>query len=489
MGGVLLRSGDIKNYKPLGEVGTPVYKSANQLRFAIQRHLGADSAKVLAVPQSNEEGDLIDWYASEPGSVIPWTAATDDERKTAKEELVAIQRDLSETAARMQSTNDRERQVFGRLLEHVIRFPDDQHVYLVNGKPVLTFWGFVYPNESDDKDCLKVLNLTPAPAVAGPAPKPPNLEKSDRLSLRRRFNFWWLLLLIPLLIVLMLYLFRECNPEPVLPPVPVLEEKTPPSESEVNVNKGSERVEVRESGDNTTIIDDRTGSSGGTDIYSEGHNTSTIETHDAVDGEPSASGGNSGGVTPPEDQDGQNTGEENQPPKDGASDDSTDPRKSSEETEPQDNRESQKPDANAPDQVPDPSESTKNPDEGGSLKIPDDALKTGSTEFLDGEWNASSGVVDSKTGKPLDLKYDFKDGEGNLRVEQSDGSVCTGPVNAQTTAGKLNFSSTGTIRCPGGKVYKPVEVQCTPNSSGKADCVGKYDTGESFDLEMSKSKK
>lgn len=506
MGGVLLRSGNIKNYKPLGEEGTPVYKSANQLRSAIQRHLGADSAKILAVPQANEDGDLIDWYTSEPGSVVPWSAATDDERKTAKDELVAIQRSLTETAARMQSTNDRERRVFGRLLEHVIRFPDDQHVYLVNGKPVLTFWGFVYPNEADDKDSLKVLNLTPALAAADPTPKPPNLEKSDRLAPRRRFNFWWLLLLIPLLIALMLFLFRECNRDPAPLPVPVLEEKTPPGGPDTTRIKESERVEVRESGDNTQIIDDRSKSTGGTDVYSERSGASIIETQEDLDrestetsppellpgpknGEPGASDGDSGTVTPPENQAGQNTGEENQPPKDGAPDDSTGPQKTLEETEPQDNQEPRKTDKTAPDQVPETGESKQNPDQGDPLQIPDDALKTGSTEFLDGEWSASSGVVDAKTGKPLDLKYAFKDGKGKLTVEQGDGSVCSGPVSAQTNEGKLNFSSTGTIQCPGGKVYRPVDVQCSPNSSGKADCQAKYDTGESFDLEMTKSKK
>ncbi|MGH8550120.1 MAG: SrfA family protein [Methylococcales bacterium] len=506
MGGVLLRSGNIKNYKPLGEEGTPVYKSANQLRSAIQRHLGLDSAKILAVPQANEDGDLIDWYASEPGSVVPWSAATDEERKTAKEELVAIQRNLSESAARMQSTNDRERRVFGRLLEHVIRFPDDQHVYLVNGKPVLTFWGFVFPNESDDKDCLKVLNLTPALPAADPAPKPPVLEKSDRLAPGRRFNYWWLLLWVPLLIASMLYLFRDCNRVDAPPIPPGLEERKAPDDPDTKGNESSERVEVREPDDKIRVVNDRTGSPDGTDIYSNGHNISTNETHEALgqestdasvteplpgqkDREPGVSDGDSGAVTSPEDRDGQNTGEENQPPEDGVAGDSTDPQKSAEETEAQNNQEPQKPDTTAPDQVPDPGESNQDPDEGEALQIPDEALKTGSTEFLDGEWSASSGVVDAKTGRPLNLKYAFKDGKGNLTVEQGDGSVCAGPVSAQTAAGKLNFSSTGTIQCPGGKVYRPVDVQCTPNSRGKADCQAKYDTGESFDLELSKSKK
>lgn len=35
--------------------------------------------------------------------------------------------------------------MFGKLLGHVLPFPDEHYVYLVNGKPVLTFWGSVAP--------------------------------------------------------------------------------------------------------------------------------------------------------------------------------------------------------------------------------------------------------------------------------------------------------------------------------------------------------
>ncbi len=109
MTGVILRSGNIKDYKPLGEEGTPVYKSANQLRSAIQRHLGAESVKILAIPQANEDGDIIDWYATDSGSVVPWSAATVDECENAKQELMAAQQKLSEVAAKMQNTDNRER--------------------------------------------------------------------------------------------------------------------------------------------------------------------------------------------------------------------------------------------------------------------------------------------------------------------------------------------------------------------------------------------
>ncbi len=46
--------------------------------------------------------------------------------------------------------------VFGKLLKRVIHFPDENFVYLVQGKPVLTFWGFEHAGtgNGDPLHCL-----------------------------------------------------------------------------------------------------------------------------------------------------------------------------------------------------------------------------------------------------------------------------------------------------------------------------------------------
>jgi hypothetical protein len=515
--GVLLRSGNIKNYKPLGEEGTPVYKSANQLRSAIQRHLDADSAKVLAIPQANEDGDVIDWYASEPGVVVPWSAATIEERRSAKEELAKIQRHLAETGAKMQNTNDRERRVFGRLLEHVIQFPDEQHVYLVNGKPVLTFWGFVTPDSSDDKDCLGLLSLTPASPVAEPVLEPipviPTPVTTDGVLTRRRFNLWWWLLLIPLLLALMFYLLRGCDTvQPLLVEMGL-------KEPEVIHTEGNREV-LKKDVDERHSSREWTGTRDGVSVYgrTDGSSDTTVSGRNdtlGVRGEGTGESETSGQLPDdrPVGEDGQNLGqaeedlddgltpddqplldtpEENQPPQDSTSeqqppeDQLPDDTQSKDQPPQDDLREPQESDTAERENVSDPSRSKE--DSGEPLKIPDNAQKTGSTEFLDGEWKASSGLVDSATGKPLDLQYEFKGGKGKVKIQQSDGSVCTGPVTAQMKGEELNFSGAGTIKCPGGKTYKPATVRCNPNRSGTADCEGKYSSGETFGLEINKAK-
>ena len=69
----------------------------------------------------------------------------------------------------MQGGEETERQAFGRLLEHVMSFPNEDHVYLVNGRPVLTFWGFLEHDAALDHDSVALLTAMEPDVVATPA--------------------------------------------------------------------------------------------------------------------------------------------------------------------------------------------------------------------------------------------------------------------------------------------------------------------------------
>lgn len=146
--GALLRSGKSQSFTALGETGRPVYRAALQLREAIRRK-GEHFAEHLAIPQSDELGDQIDWYSKLPGDVVPWGSATEEEKAPARAQLEALKNFLLELGSQYLnadipgSTGDR--MIFGKLLAHVIRFPDENFVYLVNGKPVLTSGAFSIP--------------------------------------------------------------------------------------------------------------------------------------------------------------------------------------------------------------------------------------------------------------------------------------------------------------------------------------------------------
>lgn len=50
-----------------------------------------------------------------------------------------------------------DRTVFGKLLTCVVPFPDENFVYLVDGRPVLTFWGFIHAGAERSRQPLHCL--------------------------------------------------------------------------------------------------------------------------------------------------------------------------------------------------------------------------------------------------------------------------------------------------------------------------------------------
>ncbi|SUB36748.1 transmembrane protein [Pasteurella multocida] len=170
----LLRSGDVKNYTALGQDGTPVYAVASQLRDAIKfrvkdandKTIGKRFANYLAIPQRNDQGSQIDWYvpfesdrADGKYMIIPWTSATDEERAAAFAELSQFEQAMLQFGLSLKKSDNLQGDLllFSRLLcgnQHpedihdpenlkALRFPNPDYVYLVNNRPVITFWGFL----------------------------------------------------------------------------------------------------------------------------------------------------------------------------------------------------------------------------------------------------------------------------------------------------------------------------------------------------------
>jgi hypothetical protein len=231
MTGSLLRTGTARDYHPLGAVGNPVYLSAPQLRAAIARRLGQGVADILAIPQRNEDGDTIDWYAPVPGPVVPWSAATPDERSRGKAALTDARGAIEKLAAAMQAEIRSDHQVFGRLLEQVTAFPNDEHLYLVNDHPVMTFWGFQGLEVPSGGETLLDLPAPPPTPVAMP-PK------------ARRW-WWWLLPLLLLLALIAGYLLLR-EPEPVETPIVPTPTQVPPPAADAAATMADEPAPVEE---------------------------------------------------------------------------------------------------------------------------------------------------------------------------------------------------------------------------------------------------
>ena len=434
MRGALLRSGKSGSFTALGETGQPVYRAALQLREAIRRK-NPDLVDHLAIPQSDELGNQIDWYSALDGDVIPWSSATEEERVPARRQLEALKSALEELSQRFLGTDSAEQQqgdkvVFGKLLKRVIHFPDENFVYLVQGKPVLTFWGFEHAGTGNG-DPLHCLYQIPPAFTLPPVVEAPVVAPVVPVVSRPWWRRWWWLLLLPFLLLLLWLLLglRGCVPIPLVA-VDLLPEGLVPVEKQLEEPPLTGNVTMLNGVPVTGTV---VGSSTGTGAAVTG-------THDV---EAPAVEGNKADAAPAD------LAED--PAKDPAAENKTAP-----------------PDVTSPE-----AEKSAAAKPGPPLSIPPDAAD-GAAKFLDGQYSAGAGIQDRRTGKPLRLEYQLKDGKGQVTVHQADGSKCSGPVSATMKGGSLAIDSQGQAVCGDGSTYDMPKINCRQGATTVADCTGGY---------------
>lgn len=465
LGGPLLRSGRSGDYAALGEVGQPVYRVALQLREAIKRKLGNiegddnfNYADYLAVPQSDQLADKIDWYSNLPGDVIPWTSATEEERESARAQLRSFEAKLKiygeeltahlakKQEQRSSSPNSLDQQVFIKLLTKVLYTPDADYVYLVNGKPVLTFWGFTQPNAKLPTDPLLPLFPVAKAIVPPPVVEPlPVVEEPVPVVVAKRpwwRRWWWLLpLLLLLLLLWLLFGLRSCNPQ-------------------LAANLGLPDFSLDKP-----------------EISAPELPTLEIPKIRLPDGRWVAANSPEGIAAANAGMDGQGAAPEPSNPPEGAQPPET--------PETPNQPEPPKPEEPAvnPDQPNvEPPALPENPQQppaiptqpGQDLQIPPNAAQNGQADFLSGKWKAGAGIQDTNTGKPLRLEYNFDKGKGQVTVQRADGMRCTGDVDAQMKNGSLSIGSQGQAKCADGTSYEMPDISCAPGAKTAADCTGNY---------------
>jgi len=472
----LLRSGKLEDFLALGENGQPVYTSALQLRETLRLRQQQRIADCMAIPQSNEGGDRVDWYSPIEGStVIPWSAASEQERASALSQLEACHAALIDVSQRMQGSEKVEHQMFGALLAKSIQFPDNNHVYLVDGKPVLTFWGFVNADKAsrpDPLDCLRppivekplpVNQAIPAAASAASAP----VVKTTRYRWWHWRRFGWLLPLL-LLLLLALFLLRGCVTRVA---VPTISSALPEATSPDNTRHLAPDNAVTLNG-SVAVPKERSVAEGvvPTVGLKQGDAALAVPSTDEAGNQALAESANTGdgamspdATLPADDEAAFNALTAGDPsiPEPSTNDPSTGNSST-----------------NAP-AISDPSANAKAP-----LSIPGDALASGSTGFLNGNWKAGAGIQDQRTGKPLSLNYQIKNGQGQVSMKRSDGVTCSAGVSALMNSGKLAINNIGQAQCSDGSSYKMPEIVCQPGAQSAADCKGRYDAKTVFPMTM-----
>jgi len=448
-----LRSGNLDAVLALGENGQPVYASALQIRETLRLRRQSALADCLAIPQANERGDRLDWYAPFSGRVKSWLGASDHERRAALQQLTACQQDMQDLSTRARAAENPSMRLFGALLSKTLQFPDQQYVYLVDGKPVITFWGFVDAQARSRDDALACLRdtleenlpvalveplpeLPAAPVIAEPEiiaepePEPESVaeplpvaapveaQPATPVAARRRFRVWYL-----------------------LPPVAIAAAVTV-----AVLLHGSEPVK-------TPVATAKPASAPAT--------VSTLAPAPApVAATPS--------VTPPAEQAAPEKLPESQPQK---------PANTTTDTAPATSSATLATTVTAP--VP------AKPDD---LIVTPDAVRDGQVRVIDGRWRVTIDPMPTPTGKPPVMRFQFKNGKGSVQIAQGN-TTCKADVSAaMTSAGNLVIESRYTAKCQNNSRYRMPLLVCHA-SIGAAVCEAQYADDRVFPMTIKRESK
>jgi hypothetical protein len=433
----LLRSGSLDDFQSVGGGGQAVFASALQIRETLRLRKQQTLVECLAIPQVNDQGDRVDWYSPVDGNVQAWKAADEDLRERALHQLETLADGALSLARKCQQSDKTAQQLFGALLEKALQFPGENHVFLVDGKPVITFWGFVNLNESAREELFSCLHFAPVPE--------PVIDYDDNFIDEEALNVTLShadepLLSAPLTLTLApepdVDVEPEIEPEPLPEPVAV--------ETPAGVAKTSRRVPLWSLPVAAVLVAAIAGP--------------LLWPRQTTSAEPVVAQAAPEFIAPK--------------PLDAVA----------------------KPAAPLPEltqTLPLHLASITEPakDEKTEVKqvviaaIPKDALvmdsdqmRAGTTKFLNGNWRVLVDVKDPVSGKAPSLRYQILNNKGSVRLVHGENVVCKAEIfSGLHQNGELLVKSRGNARCSDGSRYPMPEISCKAGTSDVAECTGRYD--------------
>ncbi|MDE9640504.1 SrfA family protein [Citrobacter freundii] len=432
MAKTLLRSGNLDDYQAVGGGGQAVFDSALQIRETLRLRKQQAMVDCLAIPQINDNGDRVDWYSPIEGKAVAWKAADEEARFRALRYLGSTLENAAALSRKSLQSGKTSLQLFGSLLEKAIQFPGENHVFLVDGKPVITFWGFVNLNENprdDVLDCLQLADIPPVVTVAEP-------EQEEEIPPEITFAEADAPLLTPVV-----ELAKPAEPEPQ-PPVIVNEpEVTPPLAQE----KPARRLPLWSLPVAAVIIAAIVGP-----LLWKQQATQPVPEAAAVE-----------------------VAKIDMAPLPALA--PALPLHRAEVT---------------------PAAKKEKPVEGPVViaAIPKDALvmdanqmKAGTTRFLNGNWRVLVDVKDPVSGKAPSLRYQIQANKGTARVVHGDNIVCRAEIfSGLHQSGELMIKSRGNARCTDGSRYPMPEITCKAGTNDVAACTARYDDHAEIPLTIKK---
>lgn len=431
MAKTLLRSGKLDDFQSVGGGGQAVFASALQIRETLRLRKQQALVECLAIPQVNDDGDRVDWYSPVEGGVVAWKAAEDDQRDRALHQLETMADAALSLARKCQQSDKTAQQLFGALLEKALQFPGENHVFLVDGKPVITFWGFVNLNESAREELFGCLHMLPVDEPLLTADEEDDFidEEPLKVTLSHADEP---LLATPLTLTTSVEPEAETVPEVVSEPE--VSEPAPMAAPE----KKPRRLPLWSLSVAAVIV----AAIAGPLLWPRATTSAEpVVAHiepQTADIQPAA------GPLPELK--------------------AALPLHLASVTEP------------VKEEKPEPKPVVIAAIPKDALVMEADQMRAGTTKFLNGNWRVLVDVKDPVSGKPLSLRYQILNNKGSARLVHGDNVVCKADIfSGLHQNGELLIKSRGHARCSDGSRYPLPEISCKAGTSDVAECTGRYD--------------
>lgn len=141
---ILLRSGSFDGVREIGGFGQPLHALYPQIRAVLASELEPDAGSLLAEPVVDRAKNRIDWYTQgDPDrKPVALSELPDEQRRPILARVDDLLGRGREVAERYTASGDARRVQLGEILRAVLAAPAETEVYLVEGRPAITGWGF-----------------------------------------------------------------------------------------------------------------------------------------------------------------------------------------------------------------------------------------------------------------------------------------------------------------------------------------------------------
>ena len=480
------------SYDAMRFQGILITESHAQIASMLEKNLSREHALLFAEPVHEASGESTDWYTQAEGTPERLISMTPEAQAQAKARFAHLAGDIDQLANSLRQDPNQSKQIRGNILSLALKYPGVEHLYMVGSQPVITCWGFGPGTTGAQPEDMMRLGAAGAIASAAAEPSmPPPAAVSEKKTgfpwLRALLAFLLGLLLLVGLLFLLSLLFGPagCAPDAVIPagcssqvqragcaPAPSQDPQLDPQlKSSLTAEQEKEKSLRRQLDDLRNELDKKAALCKPVPPLAQAPKT---EPPLPVPPKPEEKP-----VPEEPKQDPEQAPEE--PPSMEELMPLTPEAPPEPEPKPQPKPEQKPKPAPKPEQKPEPKPKEQKPKKGEELRIPKDAPKNNNMSFLEGCWSSETGLVNRRTGEPLDVQYCFDaNGKGSRVVKQKrSNSRCAGSVRARfDSSGKLLIDA-DSAACSNGGNFVPHYVQCTPDNSGKAQCYGQERGGVS----------